>query len=110
MLHWWLYNKQLQNLFTLFRNAIGNSELPIIIGELGSFSKTDDNWKAINSKIEEYVKTDSNSYLIKTNDLKDKGDRVHFDSEGQREMGRRFAEQFIKIQKNNQFITACMLQ
>jgi hypothetical protein len=94
-----IYNKQLQKLFTLFRNSIGNSELPILIGELGSFSKTDDNWQAINSKIEGYVKTDPNSYLIKTNDLKDKGDRVHFDSEGQREIGKRFAERFIKRQE-----------
>jgi len=94
-----IYNKQLQKLFSLFRNSIANRELPIIIGELGSFSKTDDTWQAINSKIEEYVKTDPNSYLIKTNDLKDKGDRVHFDSEGQREIGRRFAERFIKTQE-----------
>ena len=94
-----IYNKQLQKLFSLFRNSIANRELPIIIGELGSFSKTDDTWEAINSKIEEYVKTDPNSYLIKTNDLKDKGDRVHFDSEGQREIGRRFAERFIKTQE-----------
>ncbi|HRP34188.1 MAG TPA: sialate O-acetylesterase [Agriterribacter sp.] len=91
-----IYNKQLKKLFTLFRNSIDNSGLPLIIGELGSFSKTDDNWQVINSKIEEYVKTDPNSYLINTNDLKDRGDRVHFDSEGQREMGRRFAERFIK--------------
>jgi hypothetical protein len=94
-----IYYKQLQILFALFRNSIDNSELPIIIGELGSFSKTDDNWQAINSKIEEYVKTDPNSYLIKTNDLKDKGDRVHFDSEGQREIGKRFTVKYIKIEE-----------
>lgn len=91
------YNKQLHKLFTLFRNQIGNSELPIMVGKLGSFSKTDDNWQAINTKIEEYIKTDPNSYFIKTNDLKDKGDRVHFNSKGQREIGKRFAERFIKI-------------
>lgn len=94
-----IYKKQLQKLFNLFRNSIDNNELPIIIGELGSFSETDTNWQAINSKIGEYVKTDPNSYFIKTNDLKDKGDRVHFDSEGQREIGKRFAERFIKTQE-----------
>ena len=92
-----IYDKQLQKVFTLFRNLIGDSELPVIIGELGSFSKTDNDWQAINSKIEEYVKTDPNSFLIETGDLKHKGDRVHFDSEGQREIGRRFAEEFIKL-------------
>lgn len=94
-----IYNKQLQELFALFRNEIDNSELPIIIGELGSFSKTDDNWQAINSKIEEYVEIDPNSYLIKTNDLNDKGDRVHFDSKGQRKLGERFAKKIIKIEE-----------
>lgn len=94
-----IYNKQLQKLFAIFRNEIANNELPIIIGELGSFSKTDDNWQAINSKIEEYIETDPNAYLIKTNDLKDKGDKVHFDSEGLREIGRRFAGQFVKTQE-----------
>jgi hypothetical protein len=94
-----IYNKQLQKLFTLFRDSIGESELPIIVGELGSFSKKDDNWKAINSKIEEYIKTDPNSYLIRTNDLKDKGDRIHFDSKGQREIGKRFAKKYIKIKE-----------
>lgn len=94
-----IYNKQLQKLFAIFRNEIANNELPIIIGELGSFSMTDDNWQAINSKIEEYIETDPNAYLIKTNDLKDKGDKVHFDSEGLREIGRRFAGQFVKTQE-----------
>ncbi len=94
-----IYDKQLQKLFTIFRNEIDNIELPIIIGELGSFSNTDDNWQAINLKIKEYIRTDPNSYLIRTNDLKNKGDRVHFDSEGQREIGKRFAERIIKIRE-----------
>ncbi len=93
-----IYDKQLQKLFSLFRNEINKSELPILIGELGSFSKTDDNWQAINSKIEKYIKTDTNSYLIKTNDLKDKGDKIHFNSEGQREIGKRFAKKYIEIE------------
>ncbi len=93
-----IYDEQLQKLFALFRNETDNQVLPIILGELGSFSKTDDNWKAINSKIEEYIKTDPNAYLIKTNDLNHKGDRVHFDSEGQRKIGQRFAEKFIEIE------------
>lgn len=93
-----IYDKQLQKLFSLFRNEINKSELPILIGELGSFSKTDDNWQAINSKIEKHIKTDTNSYLIKTNDLKDKGDKVHFNSEGQREIGKRFAKKYIEIE------------
>jgi hypothetical protein len=93
-----IYDEQLKKLFTLFRNKTDNNSLPILIGELGSFSQNDDNWRAINSEIEEYIKTDTNAYLIKTNDLNHKGDRIHFDSEGQRKLGQRFAEKFNQIE------------
>jgi hypothetical protein len=88
------YGSQLEILMKMFRNEVGNLALPIFIGELGSFSKDNHNWQAINSKIRDYVKSDSNAYVIRTKDLKDKGDWVHFDSKGQRKMGKRFAKEF----------------
>ena len=94
-----IHDSQLQRLFSLFRDEVNNETLPILIGELGSFSKTSDSWQAINSKIAAYVQTDPSAYLIKTGDLKHKGDFVHFDSEGQREMGKRFALKFAEIQE-----------
>jgi hypothetical protein len=92
-----IYDKQLQTLFSMFRNEIGNNRLPIIIGELGTFSDNDDGWQKINEKIKVYIKTDSNAHLISTSDLKDKGDKIHFDSESQRKLGKRFAEEFNQI-------------
>ncbi|MCC5906480.1 MAG: sialate O-acetylesterase [Balneolaceae bacterium] len=94
-----IYDNQLKELFTLFRTEADDFSLPIFIGELGSFSENDDNWQAINKKIKEYTETDPNAYLIKTADFNDKGDRVHFDSEGQRQMGIRFAEKFMMTQE-----------
>jgi hypothetical protein len=100
-----IYDEQLRELFALFRNETDNQALPILLGELGTYSKTDESWREINSKIEEFIKTDSNVYLIRTSDLKHKGDNVHFNSEGQREIGKRFAEKFneteIKPAHNN---------
>jgi len=93
------YENQLKKLIELFRNEVDNLSLPVLIGELGSFSDNNDGWQAINEKIREYAKSDSIAYIIHTDDLKDKGDKVHFNSEGQREIGRRFAEEFIKTQK-----------
>ncbi|WP_026968721.1 sialate O-acetylesterase [Algoriphagus terrigena] len=94
-----IHDSQLQRLFSLFRDEVNNETLPILVGELGSFSKTPDSWQAINSEIAAYVQTDPFAYLIKTGDLKHKGDFVHFDSEGQREMGKRFALKFAEIQE-----------
>lgn len=100
-----IYDEQLRKLFTLFRNETDNQTLPIFLGKLGTYSKTNESWQEINSKIEDFIKTDSNVYLIKTSDLKHKGDNVHFNSEGQREIGKRFAEKFneteIKPAHNN---------
>lgn len=93
-----IYDEQLRKLFTLFRNETDNQTLPIFLGKLGTYSKTDESWQEINSKIEDFIKTDSNVYLIRTNDLKHKGDNVHFNSEGQREIGKRFAKKFNETQ------------
>jgi len=90
------YKKRLSNLFVKFRETVDNKNLPILIGQLGTYSKDDENWKKINRQIELYVSSDFNSALIMTFDFKDKGDKIHFNSEGQRIMGQRFAIEYLK--------------
>lgn len=90
-----LYKDNLTKLFSIFRDAVGNSKLPILIGELGAYSKTPTEWNAINEIIKQYIASDSNAYLISTNDLVRKGDFIHFDSQGQRLIGQRFAETYL---------------
>ena len=70
--------------------------MPIIVGELGSYSNSKANWALLNNEISKYVAEDKNCRLITTKDLRDKGDHIHFDSEGQREMGKRFAEAWFE--------------
>jgi len=53
----------------------------------------------INEQIRAYVSTDSNAAVVETSDLKDKGDKIHFNSDGQRVLGQRFADQYIRSQK-----------
>jgi hypothetical protein len=93
-----LYPSRLNILFEIFRQATGDKFLPVLIGELGSYSKNNHKWQAINRQIYRYVETDCNSQIISTQDLNHKGDGVHFDSKGQREIGKRFAETFIELQ------------
>jgi len=90
-----LYKQRLHLLFSKFRSAIGNNELPVLLGELGSFSNTQANFDLINKAIHDYATEDKNSRIISTKDLKDKGDHLHFDSEGQRTMGKRFANAYL---------------
>lgn len=86
-------------LFSEFRSILSNPTLPIIIGELGSYSNNDKNWQAINTEINSYAATDTYSRVISTSDLKHKGDKVHFNASGQRMMGKRFAYEFLDLNK-----------
>ena len=92
-----VYKQRLRQLFSKFRSATGNNELPIILGELGPFSDNPVNFSSINKIIHEYAADDKNSSVISTSDLKDKGDHLHFDSKGQRMMGKRYAEAYLKM-------------
>lgn len=92
-----LHKQRLHLLFSKFRTAIGNNELPVLLGELGSFSENPADFNLINKAIHEYAAEDKNSCVISTKDLKDKGDHLHFDSKGQRTMGKRFAKAYLKM-------------
>ena len=91
-----LYPERLSSLFKKFRLVIGNNNLPILLGELGSFSKIPEKFKLINKAINNYSANDKYTAVISTVDLKHKGDSLHFNSAGQRMMGKRFAEAYIK--------------
>lgn len=94
-----LYKNRLSELFVKFRQIVGNEDLPILIGKLGTFSNNNENWMKINEQIKLYSSTDSNALIINTSDLNDKGDKVHFNSEGQRILGQRFANEYIRNKK-----------
>ncbi|MDP4261442.1 MAG: sialate O-acetylesterase [Bacteroidota bacterium] len=90
------YQQRLSMLFTRFRSTTGNDHLPVLIGELGLFPKDKENRELINKAIKEYSLQDKNTAVIPTSDLKDRGDSLHFNSKGQRTMGRRFAEMYLR--------------
>lgn len=92
-----LYKVRLEKLIEKFREVVGINNLPILIGELGSYSENNNFWSLINKQIESYAASDSNVALIRTHDLKDKGDKVHFNSIGQRLLGQRFAKAFLRF-------------
>ena len=94
-----LYRDRLGELFAKFRKIAGDKKLPIVMGELGAYSKNSENWMKINEQIQIYAASDKNADFITTGDLHHKGDGVHFDSEGQRIIGRRFARKIAELLK-----------
>lgn len=93
------YGERLGKLFSLLRGHTGNEQLPIFIGELGSYSENQNHWDLINDAIHRYITTDKNAFAINTEDLGSKEDKIHFDSEAQRRLGERFARKVLEIIK-----------
>lgn len=91
-----LYKERLRILFTEFRSAAGNPSMPVLMGELGPFKYNYEGFLKINGVIRDYAAGDKYSSVISTNDLKDKGDSLHFNSGSQRIMGQRFAEEYLR--------------
>jgi Carbohydrate esterase, sialic acid-specific acetylesterase len=91
-----LHEQRITELFSRFRAVAGNNELPVLIGELGTFSVNKPDFLLLNKALHNYSAKDKNSFVISTKDLKDKGDSLHFNSKGQRTMGKRFANAYLK--------------
>jgi len=94
------YSQRLDSLFNSFRIFVENDTLPIIIGELGSYTEPIEKqmkWNSINTIIHNIALTDKNLSIVETGDLNHKGDKVHFDSESQRILGERFAIKYIEL-------------
>ena len=89
------YEERLAVLFSKFRETIGSNNLPVLMGELGSYSNNKNNWLLINQSIHNYSAKDKYTTVISTSDLQHKGDTVHFNSKGQRMMGKRLAEAYL---------------
>ncbi len=87
-----VYEENLEVLFGRFREVAGSDSLPIVMGKLGSFFFKPENWERVNEKMISYVASDEFCEIIETSDLDHKGDRIHFNSEAQRAMGKRFAK------------------
>lgn len=90
------YQEKLQKLFSLFRGYASNPNLMVITGQVGEFPDDARNKVLINKIIRRHAAADPNTYMVKTSDLKHKGDKLHFNSESQRIMGERMAKTFLK--------------
>lgn len=94
------YYQRLDSLIDTFRFIAEDDYLPIILGELGSYAEPKEKqarWDSINLIIHTVAKNNLNVSVATTNDLINKGDKVHFDSESQRKLGDRFAKKYLEI-------------
>ena len=95
-----VYKEKLETVLTRFRTFIGNDSLPIIMGELGSYTRPESrqkNWNIINSIIVTVPKDLKDCYVVPTSDLTCNPDYVHFNNKSQRILGKRYADKFISV-------------
>lgn len=86
------YAKKVDRLFTDLRTDLHAPEVPIIVGELGYFIP---DVTQFNADMHSWAKHIPNTSVVTAEDLTDKGDKLHFDTDSARELGRRYAKAWL---------------
>lgn len=90
------YTDKLAKLTAEIRALSGDPELPVVIGELGGFSIS---YQEFNKVLQEAVDKIPVAAIAASEGLIDKGDKIHFDGASAHEFGKRFAVQMILLQE-----------
>ena len=95
------YPTKLAELVARFRKEFEAPALPFVAGELGVLGdpKRDDRHRAFNIMLAGALKKIPHTARVSSKDLRDKGDRLHFDSASARLLGERYAEAMIGLLK-----------
>lgn len=95
-----VYEKNLEQLIQRFRTEFHNPQLPIVVGTLGDFyvSRTPGG-STINAILQNLPNHIQNLTCVDAAGLTDKGDKTHFDAPSARELGHRYANAMINLEK-----------
>ena len=97
-----VYQAKLEELIVKFRRELGDDDLPFVVGKLGDFYVArNPNAQTINEILERIPLTVENTACADSAGLTSKSDLVHFDAKSERELGRRYAELMIKLEKGD---------
>ena len=93
------YARKLHELIARFRTELDAPRVPFIVGQLGKFA--DSPWNEFRTQIDrvhrELPATVPQTAYVSAEGLHHKGDKVHFDADSYRELGRRYAEAYLKL-------------
>jgi pimeloyl-ACP methyl ester carboxylesterase len=95
------YEAKLISLVERFRQELHAPEVPFLAGQMGIFPESP--WTPDKSLVDQahqnLEKTVKNAAFVSAEGLHHKGDKVHFDAESYRELGRRFAVRYLEMVK-----------
>lgn len=94
------YGQRLTKMFEDLRSDLGAPNLPIVVGQLGPFldGKKHPFLNDVREALRRMPTTMPSVGYADSEKLTDKGDKLHFSTESQREMGHRYAEAMKKLQ------------
>ena len=94
-----LYEQKLHDLIARFRKELNAPDVPFVVGQLGKFPERP--WSEFKQQVDAAHRTlpekVDNTAFVSAEGLTHKGDNVHFDSASYRELGRRYAEAYLKM-------------
>jgi hypothetical protein len=93
------HEAKLHKLIARFRAELKASKVPFIVGQMGQFPGNP--WNEFKQQVDrahrELPQKVPHTAFANSDGLKDKGDKVHFDSDSYRELGRRYADAYLKL-------------
>ena len=93
------YEARLHDLITRLRAELRAPTVPFIAGQLGQFA--DNPWNAFKRQVDqvhrELPARVPHTAFVSSDGLKHKGDKVHFDADSYRELGRRYAKAYLEL-------------
>jgi hypothetical protein len=97
------YAAALTELIERVRTECGSQDIPFVIGQLGQFEGRP--WSEGRAKVNEaqqqVAKTVPYCAFVSSDGLSDRGDLTHFNAEAARELGMRYAQKMIEVQKTD---------
>jgi hypothetical protein len=91
------YAAQLAKLIADLRKEFG--DVPFVAGEITAFKGDPATYEKFNAILHAQEKQIAKFAVVATQDLKDKGDKLHYDTASARELGKRYAKAMQDLQK-----------
>ena len=95
------YAPKLRDVVERLRAELKAPNVPFVLGQLGRFEGRPWNESQIlvDQAHRDLPKLVGHAAFVSAEGLKDKGDKIHFDADSYRELGRRYAEAFLKLER-----------
>ena len=92
-----IYEQQLHAMIAAWRKDLGDKNIPSVVGEMGRFFKTAKFKSTVDAALKALPGKVPHTAWVTAEGLGDKGDVVHFNAAGYRQLGKRYAAAMKKL-------------